>query len=58
MQVNYDMSSEKPLYSFIVALLGRHVSFSHLHQMEGERKKKVVEPPLFGSLVDAIYQSL
>ena len=32
--------SEKPLYSFVVALLGHYVSFSSLHQMEKGKGKE------------------
>jgi len=38
-KVNFVISSEKPLYSSIVALLGRHVSFSP-HLMEREKGKE------------------
>ena len=40
MKVNSAISSEKPLYFSIIALLGRHVSFSSLHQMENKKGKE------------------
>jgi len=55
------LSSEKPLYlnSSSVVLPSCHVSFSPLHQMEkGKVERIVVESRLFGSLLDAICQSL
>jgi len=43
---NFAISSEKTLYFSIVALLGCHASFSHLHQMEkGKGKEEVGGSP-------------
>jgi len=39
MKVNSAISSKKPLYSSIVALLGSDVSFSLLHQTEKGKGK-------------------
>ena len=43
----------------LVVLSCRHVSFSPFHQIEkGKVERMVVESQLFGSVIDAICQSL
>jgi len=55
-KVNFVISYEKPLYFFIIALLCRYLSFSHLHRKEkgkGEEEDGA-KLPLFGRMVGAM----